>query len=243
MTNSVTGTDYGGNKSINLTINTTTEGAAMPTPDTDALHSVLIKYAVPDPSLVSKLKKNWKDKQNRWHEMELDYVGHAEITRILIEIDPAWNWEPIAWEQGRPAISIVNGNAEMWIHLTVLGKTVLGVGTAPADKNDVSKELIGDALRNAAMRLGIALSLWSKAEWDNAPPATEDAPIVALPGARTLAEDPVEWCHHSMLEATSLKALDVVAGIAKQKLSEQERAELRPVYIERKKELEAEATA
>jgi hypothetical protein len=54
----------------------------------------------------------------------------------------------------------------MWGELTVLGQTRLGVGSARHDKPDLDKELIGDFLRNAAMRFGISLSLWSKSEWE-----------------------------------------------------------------------------
>jgi len=43
----------------------------------------------------------------------------------------------------------------------------LGVGSVRADKQDLDKELIGDFLRNASMRFGIALSLWSKQDWSD----------------------------------------------------------------------------
>ena len=55
----------------------------------------------------------------------------------------------------------------MWANLTLLGKTLLGVGSVRADKQDLDKELIGDFLRNASMRFGIALSLWSKQDWSD----------------------------------------------------------------------------
>jgi hypothetical protein len=127
------------------------------------LQDILGKYGVPDPSIVGKLPKGGTT---------LDFVGHAEITRILLEIDPNWSWEPVAWtETGRPAITEVNGTAVMWGRLTVLGQSRLGVGSARADKGDVDKELIGDFLRNAAMRFGISLSLWSKSEWEEQPHA------------------------------------------------------------------------
>lgn len=131
------------------------------------LQDILGKYGIPDPSIVGKLPRGG---------VTLDFVGHAEITRILIDIDPNWSWEPVAWTaDGRPAINVVNGNAVMWGRLTVLGQTRLGVGTAKHDKPDLDKELIGDFLRNAAMRFGICLSLWSKAEWDDQPEAIKPA--------------------------------------------------------------------
>jgi len=129
------------------------------------LQDILGTYGVPDKSIVGKLPRGG---------ITLDFVGHAEITKILIEIDPNWSWEPVAWTtDGRPAINVVNGNAVMWGRLTVLGQTRLGVGTAKHDKADLDKELIGDFLRNAAMRFGICLSLWSKAEWEDQPEATK----------------------------------------------------------------------
>lgn len=131
------------------------------------LQDILGKYGIPDPSIVGKLPRGG---------VTLDFVGHAEITRILIDIDPNWSWEPVAWTtDGRPAITVVNGNAVMWGKLTVLGQTRLGVGTAKHDKADLDKELIGDFLRNAAMRFGICLSLWSKAEWEDQPDAAKPA--------------------------------------------------------------------
>jgi hypothetical protein len=95
-----------------------------------------------------------------YHErsVHLSYVGHAALTARLLDADPRWNWEPVAVDQyGLPAI--VNGG--LWIRLTVAGMTRLGYGDAPG-KSQATKELIGDALRNAAMRFGAALDLWSK---------------------------------------------------------------------------------
>lgn len=119
---------------------------------------VLQEYAVPDPSIVGKLPKGGAS---------LDFVGHADITRILIEIDPLWSWSPMAWDNGRPAIHVENGIATMWGQLTLLGQARLGVGSVRADKQELDKELVGDFLRNAAMRFGICLALWTKQEWDD----------------------------------------------------------------------------
>jgi hypothetical protein len=54
----------------------------------------------------------------------------------------------------------------MWATLTLLGKSLVGVGSVRSDKPDLDKELVGDFLRNAAMRFGICLSLWSKQDWE-----------------------------------------------------------------------------
>lgn len=132
------------------------------------IKEIIGKYGVPDPSIVGKLPRAGTT---------LDFVGHAEITRILIDIDPLWSWGPSMWGgDGRPAITIVNGNAVMWGRLTILGHTRLGVGSVRHDKIDLDKELIGDFLRNAAMRFGICLSLWSKTEWEEQPEAVKPAP-------------------------------------------------------------------
>lgn len=51
----------------------------------------------------------------------------------------------------------------MWIKLTVLGMTRLGYGDADGKTGpSAMKERIGDALRNAGMRFGMALDLWHK---------------------------------------------------------------------------------
>jgi len=126
--------------------------------NTQLLRAVLDQYATPDPKIVGTIPRNG---------INLAYVSHADITRILIEIDPSWNWQPVAWDNGRPAITVMNDTATMWASLTLLGKTLLGVGTAKANKPDLDKELIGDFLRNAAMRFGISLSLWSKQDWSD----------------------------------------------------------------------------
>jgi len=122
------------------------------------LSEILSKYAVPDPKIVGKLPKGGT---------QLDFVGHADITRLLLEIDPTWRWVPIEWKDGRPAIHIENGMATMWGELTLLGQARLGVGSVRADKVDLDKELVGDFLRNSAMRFGICLSLWAKSEWED----------------------------------------------------------------------------
>lgn len=108
-----------------------------------------------------------------WHDpraIHLDYLSHAEVTSALIQADPCWNWRPAAFdENGHPRIVLKNepghgARLVMWGYLTVHGVERLGVGTAPADAEDPEKEVISDFLKNAAMRFGIALSLWSKTE-------------------------------------------------------------------------------
>lgn len=100
-----------------------------------------------------------------WHHknvIHLDYVGHAALTDRLLDADPGWVWEPLAMHEGLPVMDSFGG---MWIRLTVCGVTRLGYGHA-GDKigGDAIKEVIGDALRNAAMRFGAALDLWHKGD-------------------------------------------------------------------------------
>lgn len=105
--------------------------------------------------------------------IDLDYVGHAHVTDRLLSVDPAWSWEPVAWtDDGLPRVANEGGRLVLWIKLTVLGVTRLGVGTTQASKPEPEKELIGDALRNAAMRFGVALDLWAKGDLH----APEDEP-------------------------------------------------------------------
>jgi hypothetical protein len=97
------------------------------------------------------------------HHLHLPYVGHAELTNRLLEADPLWTWEPVAFDQrGLPAF---DGDGGLWIRLTVCGHTRLGYGDAQGKKGpNAVKEAIGDALRNAAMRFGAALDLWAKSD-------------------------------------------------------------------------------
>jgi hypothetical protein len=85
----------------------------------------------------------------------LDYVGHAAVTDRLLTVDPNWSWEPFAiGADGLPALDRANN---LWIKLTICGVTRIGVGDGKS-----AKECIGDAIRNAAMRFGVALDLWAK---------------------------------------------------------------------------------
>jgi hypothetical protein len=122
----------------------------------------------------------------QWHHpdvVHLDYVGHAPLTDRLLDADPKWNWEPMAVTNGGlPAI--VSG--ELWIKLTVCGVMRLGVGDAQGKTGtNATKEMIGDALRNAGMRFGMALDLWHKGDLhanDGATP-TQKTPLQNPPGA------------------------------------------------------------
>lgn len=133
--------------------------------------------------------------------VDLDYVGHAGVTDRLLQADPTWTWEPLTiGDDGVPVINVANGEATMWIRMTVNGVTRIGVGSAPAQSFELHKQLISDAIRNVAMRFGVALDLWSKeplpevaeAVGDDTPPPARKArkssgggdarpPVVASP--------------------------------------------------------------
>lgn len=120
------------------------------------------------PNQIGKLPKPTKRENPKgkcpecggWHGLpavHLDYVGHAAVTDRLLEVDPEWTWEPMArGPQGEPLLT----NGGLWINLTVAGVTRPGFGDDTSGKG--MKEIIGDAIRNASMRFGVALDLWTK---------------------------------------------------------------------------------
>lgn len=130
--------------------------------------------------------------------MHLEYVGHAALTARLLDVDPAWNWEPVGFDaQGLPALDKDGG---LWIRLTICGVSRLGYGDAQGKTGgNATKERIGDALRNAGMRFGAALELWHKGilYMDN-----DDAPLQE-PVRHVLSRD---W-HADIASAPSKQAL------------------------------------
>lgn len=114
--------------------------------------------------------------------VQLDYVGHAAVTDRLLSVDPEWNWEPMGTTpEGLPAL---DRDGNLWIRLTIHGHTRLGVGDGRS-----MKEKIGDALRNGAMRFGVALDLWSKDELESGGKFEAQAPAhVSNPPRQASAE-------------------------------------------------------
>jgi hypothetical protein len=132
--------------------------------------------------------------------IHLDYVGHAAITDRLLDADPGWNWEPLAFNSdGFPRFDAQGG---LWIKLTVQGVTRLGYGDAQGKNGpNATKEAIGDALRNASMRFGAALDLWHKGDLHDAGDA---APTGSAP--EVVARD---W----IAEAHNLTTFDAVRAL------------------------------
>jgi len=133
-----------------------------------------------DPKLIGKLPKPSKTQTDTvkkdfrkgircaicggWHHpdvVHLDYVGHAAATDRLLDADLDWSWEPMALDDN--SLPKFGADGGLWIKLTVCGVTRLGYGSADGKKGgNAIKEAIGDAIRNAGMRFGIALDLWCK---------------------------------------------------------------------------------
>ena len=153
-------------------------------------------------SAIGKLPKPYKADSQRGNCKEcggyhglpavhLDYVGHAATTARLLEVDPAWTWRPFTQEE-LMCLPPKLREAGLWIHLTVCGVSRPGVGDGKS-----AKECIGDAIRNAAMRFGVALDLWAKEDlheisaaqkgepssYDTSPPLAEPSPEPAPPDA------------------------------------------------------------
>ena len=129
------------------------------------------KLPKPTKAQTDAVKANFKegvrcDICGAWHHpkvVHLDYVGHAALTKRLLQVDLHWSWEPMALTpEGAPLIDQHGG---MWIRLTICGMTRIGYGHADGKTGgDAIKEAVGDALRNAALRFGAALELWHKGD-------------------------------------------------------------------------------
>jgi hypothetical protein len=166
---------------------------------------------------ISKLPKPYKkdSPKGKCHEcggfhglpaVHLDYVGHAALTDRLLDVDPAWSWEPVAFSaNGLPQFDESGG---LWIRLTVCGVSRLGYGHAEnkgyMDIGAREKEVIGDALRNAAMRFGAALDLWHKGDLhaSSEEPETLPAPVLALRSQLNAAGIPeARFCKAANIES------------------------------------------
>jgi hypothetical protein len=140
----------------------------------DNLAGIVREYFHPDPEVISQREVNGH---------RLSYVGHAHITRILLDIDPLWSWEPLEIRDGRPVTHLHNGQihrrdrdsidvptVSLWGRLTIHGVSRIAVGSVDAHKPDLDKELVSNLIVNGAMRFGIALALWTG---DDAPVVTQ----------------------------------------------------------------------
>jgi hypothetical protein len=117
--------------------------------------------------------------------LHLDYVGHAALTKRLLEVDPLWSWQPLAFDDnGLPKFDLLGG---LWGKLTILGVERIGYGDAQGKTGpNAVKEAIGDFLRNAGMRFGIALDLWHKGDLYAAQVEQGDEKVIAKPEVKPL---------------------------------------------------------
>ncbi len=170
----------------------------------------------------------------------LKFVGHAALTDRLLDCDPAWDWQPLALDASGYPVTDKDGG--MWIKLTVCGVTRLGYGDAQGKTGgNATKERIGDALRNAAMRFGAALDLWHKGylHADEEPPA---APIKQSPAPNLipppLSQDEIALCIKAMNGCTECEALKGIYVGAYKRANELQQKTLFDVYSAKKLLLE-----
>jgi hypothetical protein len=167
-----------------------------------------------------------------WHGLpavHLSYVGHAALTDRLLECDENWSWEPLAL--GPDGLPLLDKDGGMWIKLTVCGVTRLGYGDAQGKVGpDATKERIGDALRNAAMRFGAALDLWHKGDLHK----DDD---------ETMSSSEFEDLRIAMREAEDMESLERIGKGVPVNATTEQKAELAGEYTKRKKELRQKVAA
>lgn len=160
--------------------------------------------------------------------LQLDYVSHAWVTDRLLEVDPTWTWEPVAFdENGLPKF---DENGGLWIKLTVCGVTRYGYGEPQGrDKFDMKKGSIGNALRNASMRFGVALDLWAK----EAP-----APVAkAEPKAKPSSAESQTMSDRILATASLVELTELVPLIQGSNFTDDEKRALRIIFNNKKTEL------
>ena len=139
------------------------------------LRQLLAEWASPPAEMIDVIPKGG---------VELKYLGHAATTRALLECDPTWWWEPMSFDEiGQPWVECDDQGRPkgLWIYLHVCGVRRPGYGSCLPGKQDAVKELIGDALRNAAMRFGVAINLWGKDHPEKDAPKPRKAKATPLP--------------------------------------------------------------
>jgi len=155
------------------------EVVALPVPGSraervKALRSLLSAWWEPPEELIDTLPKAG---------MQLRYLSHAWVSRAFGEVDPEWWWEPMGYdEQGQPVIERDSQGhpVGLWIWLHLCGTKIPGYGSVEPGKREATKELIGDALRNAGLRRGVAGSLWTKEKPSKKAPRKKEPLPVAV---------------------------------------------------------------
>jgi hypothetical protein len=167
--------------------------------------------------------------------INLAYVDHAAVTDRLLQVDPAWNWEPLSFDdQGLPQLDEKGG---LWIRLTVCGVTRLGYGEPQgSDFFDRRKGAISNAIRVASMRFGVALDLWSKEELATLQPIEHPKPVAS-------EDQIVEWTAAISTAPDLVHLKGISDDITGYHLTEDLREELRAMWMGRHAELKADSDA
>lgn len=122
--------------------------------------------------------------------VQLRYLSHIWVRKAMQDADPDWYWEPMSYDShGQPVLERDSqGNpVGFWIWLHLLGTKMPGYGSVEPGKRDAVKELIGDALRNASMRL-IGGQLWVKEKPKKRAPAKKQPPTTTVWDVENLPE-------------------------------------------------------
>lgn len=159
---------------------------------------------------------------------KLKYASHAAVTQRLLEVDPGWNWEPVAFtEQGLPLFDDKGG---LWIRLTVCGITRYGYGEPQGRDNfDRVKGSISNAIRVAAMRFGVGLDLWSK---------TDISTSFEIPKPVATDQQLAKWTAAISAAPDFLTLKSIAEEIGNYHLAEETRMELVAVWTARKEEID-----
>jgi hypothetical protein len=165
--------------------------------------------------------------------LQLDYVSHAWVTDRLLQVDPLWTWKPLAFtDAGLPAF---DSNGGLWIELTICGVTRYGYGEPQGrDKFDMTKGAIGNAIRNAAMRFGVALDLWAKEA-----PAENTKATPYAKATKELSTATQKMIERIKVASSLVELSEVVPLIQSGEFTEAEKRNLRLIFDNKKVELGA----
>ena len=135
------------------------------TPDRhDALRDLAEKWWDPPAEMIDTLPKGGA---------MLRYLSHIWVRKAFQDADPDWTWEPMGYDDHGQPVLVRDEQGHpvgLWIRLHLLGTVMPGYGSVDPGKRDAVKELIGDALRNAGMRL-VGGALWVKTKPERKTPA------------------------------------------------------------------------
>lgn len=125
---------------------------------------------------------------------ELDFVGHAAVTDRLNTVAPDWSY---TIDEAKRARSVDENGIERdgayWIRGTM---TIGGVSRPEYGDGADPKEAIGNFIRRAAMRFGVAIDLWSREDLQPREPTPQEKTAgtsdATVRKARVPSQDAVE---------------------------------------------------